>query len=460
MVLPLLSYFTIQLRTSRETLLQRQQLIAAEAKYREVYESMMDGFAALDMEGRLVQFNNVYRKLLGYEADELRALTYRDVTPEPWHDFDAEIVESQVLQRGYSDIYQKEYRRKDGLLVPVELRTCLVRDSGGKPAGVWAIVRDTTERKQAEQALRESEERYRRVSSVISDIAFSCCPAETGGYRIDWLTGATERITGYTADELKAKVCWRSIVVEEDQALFNDHVAGLGPGSSGSCELRVRHKDGSVRWIASSAECVLSPDALCTPRLYGGMVDITERKRAEGALRESEEKHRTILEVALDGLWLADTEGRLLEVNEAYCRMSGFSAEELLTMRIHDLEASEAAHTTARIHGIMEQGQDRFESRHRRKDGSIFDVEVCAEYRPEQASPATPARPSTEDGVCGPSGRGHRPRLQQPLNRNQRLRGIPVKGNGHPEPVAERVCSGNRQGRRPCSQSHQAVVGV
>jgi PAS domain S-box-containing protein len=144
------------------------------------------------------------------------------------------------------------------------------------------ILAEEKYREVAEQALRASEERYRRVSSVISDIAFSCRAADSGEYAIDWLTGATERITGYSPDELKAKGCWGSIVVEDDRARFDEHVAGLAPGSSGSCELQVRHKDGSVRWLASWVECVLLPDAPHTPRLYGGLVDITERKRAEG----------------------------------------------------------------------------------------------------------------------------------------------------------------------------------
>ena len=112
---------------------------------------------------------------------------------------------------------------------------------------------------------------------------------------------------------------------------------------------------------------------------------ITDRKRAEEALRASEERHRTIIETAMDGFWQVDTEGRLLEVNETYCRMSGYSMQELLTMRISDLEASESADDTAnRIHKIVAQGEARFESRHRRKDGTIFDVEVSAQNRPDQ----------------------------------------------------------------------------
>ena len=110
--------------------------------------------------------------------------------------------------------------------------------------------------------------------------------------------------------------------------------------------------------------------------------DVTERKRVEAALRESEEQHRTILRTAMDGFWVVDTQGRLREVNETYCRMSGYSAQELLAMTIADLEANEAGgDTAAHMQEIMEKGHDRFESSHRRKDGSVFDVEVGVQYR-------------------------------------------------------------------------------
>ena len=105
--------------------------------------------------------------------------------------------------------------------------------------------------------------------------------------------------------------------------------------------------------------------------------------QAERKLAASEEQHRTILQTALDGFLMTDAQGRLLEVNAAYCRMSGYSAIELLALSISDLEAAETAAAVAvHIQKVMAQGEDRFESRHRRKDGSIFEVEISIQYRP------------------------------------------------------------------------------
>ena len=95
--------------------------------------------------------------------------------------------------------------------------------------------------------------------------------------------------------------------------------------------------------------------------------------------------YQTIIRTTMDGFWLADMQGRLLEVNEAYCQMSGYDATELLAMRISDLESvGTVADTTVQIRKITALGEDRFEARHRRKDGSFFDVEVHVQYQPAE----------------------------------------------------------------------------
>jgi len=104
-------------------------------------------------------------------------------------------------------------------------------------------------------------------------------------------------------------------------------------------------------------------------------------------LEEIEEKHRTILQTAMDGFYMADLEGRILQVNDAYCRMSGYAEPELLSMSIADLEGRETREEVERhIKKIMMQGEDRFETQQRHKDGSLFFVEVSAQYRATNGS--------------------------------------------------------------------------
>ncbi|MEI6153228.1 MAG: HD domain-containing phosphohydrolase [Deltaproteobacteria bacterium] len=111
--------------------------------------------------------------------------------------------------------------------------------------------------------------------------------------------------------------------------------------------------------------------------------DSLERKVQErtATLFASEERHRAIIRTAMDGFWLVDLQGCLVEVNEAYCRMSGYSEQELLSMHISDFEVVETVDdTAAHIHKVIVQGEDRFETRHRRRDGSIIEIEISVQY--------------------------------------------------------------------------------
>jgi two-component system, LuxR family, sensor kinase FixL len=139
----------------------------SEKKYRNLYESMMDGFVLVRMDGLIKEYNESYEEMTGYTHEELLKLTYRDLTPEKWHRFEQDIIEGQVMTRGYSDVYEKEYRKKDGTILPVELRTFLLRDEIGNNMGMWAIVRDVTERKLGASAL-EDRLRFERLVSGLS----------------------------------------------------------------------------------------------------------------------------------------------------------------------------------------------------------------------------------------------------------------------------------------------------
>lgn len=103
------------------------------------------------------------------------------------------------------------------------------------------------------------------------------------------------------------------------------------------------------------------------------------------AIRSSEERQRMILETAIDGFWLVDMQGKLMEVNDAYCRLSGYTKHELLNMNISELETIETnSETIEHLQKLKEQREDRFESKHRRKDGTFFDLEISVQYREDE----------------------------------------------------------------------------
>jgi len=196
---------------------------------------------------------------------------------------------------------------------------------------------DSIVQKQAGKAVQERQTRFRRISAITSDIAYSCHTLKSGRFSLDWIAGAAERITGYSTQEIRAHRSLRFLVVEEDIPLFEKNVIGLTPGSRGSCELRIRHKNGNVVWVSSFAECVAAakiPGRL----LYGGLAEITERKQVEEKLSASETRYRRLFEAAKDGILILDADtGMIMDVNPFLTEMLGFSREEFLGKHIWDL---------------------------------------------------------------------------------------------------------------------------
>ena len=142
-------------------------------------------------------------------------------------------------------------------------------------------------------------------------------------------------------------------------------------------EVRVLRPDGDWRFLSVSAAPIPRTDRSAPARAISVMLDVTEQRRVEQQLASSENFLRTVLQTSLDGFWIVDREGRLLDVNPAYCTMSGYGRVELLGMRIPQLEAEETPEeTAANIQRIREAGGGRFERRQRRKDGSILHVDI------------------------------------------------------------------------------------
>jgi PAS domain S-box-containing protein len=163
----------------------RCDLQESEERFRELHESMIDAFVQVDMKGNIVSFNSTYLDMLGYTPDEIKNLTYVELTPEKWHAYEADIVKNEILVKGFSKIYEKEYVSKNGELIPVELRTYLLHDNSGNPAGMCAIVRDITERKQSEKRildlLSNVQEEKNRLSSLINNITDEIWFADKNG---------------------------------------------------------------------------------------------------------------------------------------------------------------------------------------------------------------------------------------------------------------------------------------
>jgi PAS domain S-box-containing protein len=185
------------------------------------------------------------------------------------------------------------------------------------------FARDITEQKRIGLALEKSEDRFRHISGLTSDFAFSCTRPQDGGFAIDWMTGAYQRITGYSEEEILAMGCWRSMVVDEDQPLFDEKIAGLLPGMSSRSELRVRQKDGTIKWLRCFADCTSDPMVPASHHLYGGCQDITDQIKANQALQESEQNLSRAQEIGHLGNWVWDVPANILRWSEEIYHIFG-----------------------------------------------------------------------------------------------------------------------------------------
>ncbi|MGZ3579635.1 MAG: PAS domain S-box protein [Syntrophales bacterium] len=150
-----------------------EALRESEIKYRGLYEFTQDGIVMTDIKGNVVECNRAYSDMLGYTREEIIGLTYQQTTPAKWHDMERDIVINKILKTGYSDVYEKEYIKKDGTVFPVSIRVWAIRDEAGSITGMWGIIRDITERKQIEAVLRKHLSELEYANKELESFSYS-----------------------------------------------------------------------------------------------------------------------------------------------------------------------------------------------------------------------------------------------------------------------------------------------
>ncbi len=329
-------------------------------------------FAIVDLQQRIIQANKAFSDLVGYSHNELLGMSIMDLTA-PQSLAVTRRYQAEVLATGKNERVIKTYRRKDGSLVPVELMIDVFRDDQGQPRGLYAFITDISERVRAEEALKNSEQRYRELYDE-APVGFHEIDVEA---RIVHVNRSACELLGYGKEELLGRSILELIAPADRDAAaesLKEKLAGNRPLVPYQ-QLLLR-RDGRNLVVEIQEREHRAEDGRITG-LRSVLQDISKRKQTESALVESERRSRALFDGIHDAVFVHDREGRILDANAAACRQLGYTRDELLGMTTSQIDVQEfAAGFKERLRRQLEGGTLTCEGLHRNKSGRIIPVEV------------------------------------------------------------------------------------
>ena len=259
---------------------QEAELRESEARYRSLFEQTTDAVIVFGLDFKILTANQRTLDLLGYSLDELTGMSMEEISAEPDK---TRQVELRLLAGLEVPLYERILFHKDGHWISAEVSIGLARAEDGTPLHVQSVVRDISERKSTEEALRSSETKYRIVVENNYDWEFWSNPA--GGF--EYISPSCKNITGYSPEELIADPdLVRRMVVAEDEAVVADHLEKTMLLARHQIHYRIHHKQGGIRWIGHTCAPIFNEQGVFLG-LRGSNQDITERKLAEEELARS-----------------------------------------------------------------------------------------------------------------------------------------------------------------------------
>ncbi len=349
-----------------------EALEAKEKKFRESIDSVPEILYRTDRHGRISFLSPSVEKLLGYTPDELLGKIAPEVVyadPDRWKEFLEKLKkDSQVLD------FELPLKHKKGAVLWTSISAYFLTDSDSISQGVTGILRDIDRSKQAEQALLESEQQFR---TIFEQAAVGVALVDSNSGHFLHINQCFCNMLGYTIAEMTGGKTFQEITHPDDITVGQAKMQQLLSGEIRDFTLvkRFHHKHGSIIWANLTVSATWNPGE--KPEHQIAIVEeITGRV-------EERAEYRQILDTVNDGFLLIDTTGRLLDTNLAAARMLGYSRKEMLQLKIADIEAvASPGQAQQQFQNIIEQGNGTLESRQRRKDGSLIDVEINASYLP------------------------------------------------------------------------------
>ncbi len=343
-------------------------LALSELQFRTIFDSIGDGVTVVEPGGNFLEVNAAACERLGYTREEMLGMSTRDInqpqTASRIRDRAAAIMSGQVA------VFEATHTRKDGTTVPTEV-TARRMMFAGRPA-ILSIVRDLSERRQAETALKEQARYLQQLVDAIPIPIIAKNPDGTiriaNSAFIDMAAHIPGDVVGKRTDEIG--IAEADLHGSHDEAILRDgsvHTYEYSADDHGEVRRIVmtkaplRTEDGGIDGIASAA------------------VDITERYEAEQELRRSEARFRSLFEHAADPIYIADPNGTIIDVNRAAIDLTGYGRDELVGRNLAGIDApGAAAQLPERLERLTSQGGLSFETAQVRKDGTVVPLEISA----------------------------------------------------------------------------------
>lgn len=347
----------------------RENLKKSEERYRNLFERASDSIIIHDFDGNIIEANQATIEYSGFSSEEIRRMNIGNLLFK--EDMDWQPIPFERLKSGQATHSRRRILTKGGVTLMMDISSKMLPDGN-----VMALIRDVTEKTKAEKALRDSELRFRTLADNTPVGIFQ---TDADGQTI-YVNEKWMEYTGLTFEEVMGEGWVKAVHPEDRDMLLKNWYDKKAVHNESSSEYRLIDKKGTTRWVSGKAVPLYDNEGVLAGYL-GTISDITQEKNALESLKASEEKYRTLVEQATDGIFIADKEGRFLVVNSSGCRMSQYTMGEIMKLSIYDLV--DTGELKDNPFHFSEMSSDRgaiVQRKMKRKDGSLVDIEVNAKF--------------------------------------------------------------------------------
>ncbi len=309
--------------TERKTM--NEMLKASELRYKTLIETSQDGISLMDLNGNMLFVNHRKAEMVRAVSEEsLVGTSAFMLLTEKSRASIAEVIPT-ILEKGYMDNLEAEVMRFDGTIFNAEFNVTVLKDDNGNPLHLMDTMRDITERKKAEKELKESEERYRSLLESLNEAII----VADNNHKVEYVNKQFTEKLGYSPEDIVGKIGYKILHDPEDLAIVENANKNRINDLQTSYELKFISKSGQKFDFLVNGAPLKNAEGKVIGSV-GALMDITERKKAERKLKESEEKYRTLMENMNEVVMMVDNKDRVQFVNNKFTEILGYTEDEII----------------------------------------------------------------------------------------------------------------------------------